>query len=193
MCRSDRCRIAQRLGVGRQHRHVEPAQREHVALDQRGVRQGGGAGGGESRRRAGILCAFACRPGYGSTVMSTLKDRLTADLRAAMKARDELVTSTLRMALAAVAHRRGRRQGRRGSSPTTRCSRVLTKEAKKRREAADGLRRRRPGRAGREGERRGGGAGPLPAGSSPTTSWPSWSRRRWPRAASPARRRWARP
>ncbi|MEH0828365.1 GatB/YqeY domain-containing protein, partial [Micromonospora sp. CPCC 205714] len=33
--------------------------------------------------------------------MSTLKDRLTADMRAALKARDELTTSTLRMALAA--------------------------------------------------------------------------------------------
>jgi uncharacterized protein YqeY len=34
--------------------------------------------------------------------MSTLKARLETDLRAAMKARDELVTSTLRMALTAV-------------------------------------------------------------------------------------------
>ena len=34
--------------------------------------------------------------------MGTLKDRLNADLRTAMKARDELTTSTLRMALAAV-------------------------------------------------------------------------------------------
>ncbi len=34
--------------------------------------------------------------------MSTLKARLETDLREAMKAREELVTSTLRMALAAV-------------------------------------------------------------------------------------------
>jgi len=34
--------------------------------------------------------------------MSTVKDRLTADMRAALKARDELTTSTLRMALAAI-------------------------------------------------------------------------------------------
>ena len=33
---------------------------------------------------------------------TTFKDRLEADLRASMKARDELVTSTLRMAIAAV-------------------------------------------------------------------------------------------
>ena len=34
--------------------------------------------------------------------MGTLKDRLNDDLHTAMKARDELTTSTLRMALAAV-------------------------------------------------------------------------------------------
>src|SRR3954454_14009894 len=37
-----------------------------------------------------------------SSVMGTLKDRLNDDLRTAMKGRDELTTSTLRMALAAV-------------------------------------------------------------------------------------------
>ena len=34
--------------------------------------------------------------------MTTFKDRLEADLRAAIKSRDELTTSTLRMAIAAV-------------------------------------------------------------------------------------------
>ena len=34
--------------------------------------------------------------------MSTLKDLLTAHMRAALKARDDLTTSTLRMALAAI-------------------------------------------------------------------------------------------
>ena len=34
---------AQRLGLGREHGYVEAAQREHVALDQRGVRERGGA------------------------------------------------------------------------------------------------------------------------------------------------------
>ncbi len=67
--------------------------------------------------------------------MSTLKDRLESDLRDAMKARDELLTSTLRMALAAVRNAevagktRARALRRRGAA-------VLTKEAKKRREAA---------------------------------------------------------
>jgi len=67
--------------------------------------------------------------------MSTLKDTLNADLRAAMKARDELTTSTLRMALAAVrtAEVAGA-QARELSDDEVLA--VLTKEAKKRREAA---------------------------------------------------------
>jgi uncharacterized protein YqeY len=67
--------------------------------------------------------------------MSVLKDRLETDLRTAMKARDELVTSTLRMALAAVriAEVSGK-QVRVLSEDEVRS--VLTAEAKKRREAA---------------------------------------------------------
>ncbi len=67
--------------------------------------------------------------------MGTLKDRLETDLRAAMKARDELVTSTLRMALAAVrtAEVSGK-QARALSDDEVRA--VLTAETKKRREAA---------------------------------------------------------
>ena len=67
--------------------------------------------------------------------MSTLKDRLETDLRSAMKSRDELVTSTLRMALAAVrtAEVSGK-QARTLSDEEVRA--VLTAESKKRREAA---------------------------------------------------------
>jgi uncharacterized protein len=67
--------------------------------------------------------------------MGMLKDRLETDLRVAMKARDELVTSTLRMALAAV--RNAEVSGKRArelSDDEVRT--VLTAEAKKRREAA---------------------------------------------------------
>jgi uncharacterized protein YqeY len=67
--------------------------------------------------------------------MSTLKDRLESDLRAAMKARDEMVTSTLRMALAAVRNAEvSGKQARELSEDEVRG--VLTAEAKKRREAA---------------------------------------------------------
>ena len=68
--------------------------------------------------------------------MSTLKTRLEADLRESMKARDEMVTSTLRMAIAAVrtAEVAGK-QARELSDDEV--LGVLTKEAKKRREAAE--------------------------------------------------------
>jgi hypothetical protein len=68
--------------------------------------------------------------------MSTLKSRLETDLRDSMKARDELVTSTLRMALAAV--RTAEVAGTAARELTDdEVLGVLTKEAKKRREAAD--------------------------------------------------------
>ncbi|MEH1165812.1 GatB/YqeY domain-containing protein [Micromonospora sp. CPCC 205539] len=67
--------------------------------------------------------------------MSTLKDRLTADMRSALKARDELTTSTLRMALAAVGTAEVAGKAKRDLSDDEVLA-VLTKEAKKRREAA---------------------------------------------------------
>jgi uncharacterized protein len=67
--------------------------------------------------------------------MSTMKARLETDLRAAMKARDELVTSTLRMALTAV--KAAEVSGKAARELTDdEVIGVLTKEAKKRREAA---------------------------------------------------------
>jgi uncharacterized protein len=68
--------------------------------------------------------------------MSTVKDRLTADMRAALKARDELTTSTLRMALAAIGTAEVAGKTKRELSDEEVLS-VLTKEAKKRREAAE--------------------------------------------------------
>jgi uncharacterized protein len=67
--------------------------------------------------------------------MSTLKDRLETDLRTAMKARDELLTATLRMALTAVRNAEvAGEQARELDDEEVRG--VLTKEAKKRRDAA---------------------------------------------------------
>jgi uncharacterized protein YqeY len=68
--------------------------------------------------------------------MSTLKDRLELDLRSSMKARDELVTSTLRMALTAVRHAEVAGAQARELDDDSVVA-VLTREAKKRREAAD--------------------------------------------------------
>jgi len=67
--------------------------------------------------------------------MGTLKDRLNDDLRTAMKGRDELTTSTLRMALAAVRNAEVSGATARDLSDDEVLG-VLTKEAKKRREAA---------------------------------------------------------
>jgi uncharacterized protein YqeY len=67
--------------------------------------------------------------------MGALKDRLNDDLRTAMKGREELTTSTLRMALAAV--RTAEVSGTEARELTDdEVLSVLTKEAKKRREAA---------------------------------------------------------
>jgi len=67
--------------------------------------------------------------------MSALKDRLQADLTAAMKARDEVRMRTIRMALAAinVAEVAGEKARELSDDEVIK---VLTKEAKKRREAA---------------------------------------------------------
>jgi uncharacterized protein len=67
--------------------------------------------------------------------MGTLKDRLNEDLHTAMKARDELITSTLRMALSAVRTAEVAGDAARELSDDEVLA-VLTKEAKKRREAA---------------------------------------------------------
>ena len=67
--------------------------------------------------------------------MTTLKDRLTADMRAAMKARDEMTTSTLRMALAAVGTAEVAGKAKRELSDEEVLA-VLAKESKKRVEAA---------------------------------------------------------
>ncbi|GAB7041564.1 MULTISPECIES: GatB/YqeY domain-containing protein [Catenuloplanes] len=67
--------------------------------------------------------------------MGTLKDRLNEDLHTAMKARDELTTSTLRMALTAVGNAEVAGAAKRDLSDDEVLA-VLTKEAKKRRESA---------------------------------------------------------
>ncbi|WUH99265.1 GatB/YqeY domain-containing protein [Spirillospora sp. NBC_00431] len=74
----------------------------------------------------------------------TLKEKLETDLSAAMKARDEVRTRTLRMALTAVKNEEvSGKQSRRLSDDDV--VRVLGREAKKRREAAAAF-----GDAGRE-------------------------------------------
>ncbi len=95
--------------------------------------------------------------------MSALKDRLRADLTAAMKSRDELRTATLRMVLAAVtAEEVAGKEARELSDDDV--LGVLRREAKRRREAAEAF--DTAGRAEQAGRERAEGevvAGYLPA------------------------------
>jgi uncharacterized protein YqeY len=68
--------------------------------------------------------------------MAELKDRLHADLNAAMKARDEVTTATLRMALTAVTNEEVAGKAARELSDDE-VLKVLAREEKKRREAAE--------------------------------------------------------
>ena len=68
--------------------------------------------------------------------MSELKERLHADLNVAMKARDELTTATLRMALTAVTNEEVAGKNARQLSDDE-VLKVLGREAKKRKEAAE--------------------------------------------------------
>jgi hypothetical protein len=68
--------------------------------------------------------------------MTTLKDRLQADLRGAIKGRDELRAATLRLALTAVSTEEVAGKAARQLSDAE-VERVLAREAKKRREAAE--------------------------------------------------------
>ena len=76
--------------------------------------------------------------------MSALKEKLRADLSAAIKARDEVRTRTLRMSLTSVTNEEvaGKRARELSDDEVVK---VLTREAKKRREAADAFQQ-----AGRE-------------------------------------------
>src|ERR1700683_944932 len=113
----------QRPGAGREGGDVIAAQRKPVALDNRRVAEhtdAGGRGGDEGlsshphmvpcpahsirqRRRAGVRDRRrAGERRRQDVLMAGLKDRLRADLTASMKARDEVRTRTLRMALTSV-------------------------------------------------------------------------------------------
>ena len=82
--------------------------------------------------------------------MTELKEKLRTDLTAAMKGRDELVTATLRMALTAIGNEEVAGKEARELSDAE-VVQVLTREAKKRREAAEAFENGgRPEQAARE-------------------------------------------
>ena len=70
------------------------------------------------------------------TTVPELKARLRTDLNTAMKARDELTTATLRMTLAAITTDEVAGKSPRELSDDE-VRRVITREAKKRRESAE--------------------------------------------------------
>ncbi len=78
--------------------------------------------------------------------MAELKERLRTDLTAAMRARDQVRTRTLRSALTAITNEEVAGRAARELSDDE-VLKVLTREAKKRREAAEAF-----GSAGREGQ-----------------------------------------
>ncbi|RKN43242.1 GatB/YqeY domain-containing protein [Streptomyces hoynatensis] len=82
--------------------------------------------------------------------MTTFKSRIQNDLTAAIKARDELTSATLRMALAAITNEEvAGKEARRLSDEEV--LKVLGREAKKRREAAEAFEKGgRPEQAARE-------------------------------------------
>src|SRR5579875_447280 len=127
---------------GREHRHLEPAQRVGVALDQRPVEErAGGRRGGKPHRpgqhhTSSVRTDRRCPGGSVSDVPAELKTRLQADLNAAMKARDEVTTATLRMALTAITNEEVAGKSARELDDDE-VLRVLGREAKKRREAAE--------------------------------------------------------
>jgi uncharacterized protein len=83
-------------------------------------------------------------------IMTALKETLRTDLTAAMKGRDELVTATLRMALTAIGTEEVAGKAARELSDAE-VVQVLTREAKKRREAAEAFENGgRPEQAARE-------------------------------------------
>ena len=82
--------------------------------------------------------------------MGALKDRLQADLTTALKAQDELTRATLRMVLTAIGNEEVAGKAARQLSDDE-VLKVITREAKKRREAADAFTAGgRPDRAERE-------------------------------------------
>ena len=151
-CASEICRIRSGLAPAAEHGDVVAAQREPVALDDGGVADDGGAGyrcGPDQglvvafthgAMPAGLACAGwrgNCAGARQDGTMTELKDRLRSDLTAAMKARDEVRTRTLRMAADRDDQRGGRGQAVARAQRRRGAQRLLTREAKRRREAAE--------------------------------------------------------
>src|SRR5436190_10562439 len=131
----------QRPGPRRQHRQGGLPQRPVPALDAGRVRQRRGAErGGTQRDPADVSChrahGFEPSPAARVPLMAELKARLQADLTAAMKNREKVKLSTLRMALAGISTEEVSGDTARELTDDE-VQRVLTREVLKRKEAAE--------------------------------------------------------
>jgi uncharacterized protein YqeY len=128
---------AKRTAPRPQDGDLDPPQHEGPALDAGGVAEPEEADGGEAEgsRREGMHGSRLSHPQCKTGGMAELKERVRRDLTAAMKSRDDLRASTLRMALTAIrnAEVAGKEQRELSDDEVTE---VITSEAKKRREAA---------------------------------------------------------
>ena len=123
--------------------------------------------------------------------MAELKERLRADLNTAMRARDQVRMRTLRLALTSITNEEVAGTSARDLTDDE-VVKVLTREARKRREAAEAF--SAAGRNDQAAAERGRETS-WPATSrrsSATMSWPPWWRRRSPRLEPAAWRAWAR-
>src|SRR5690606_3051059 len=85
---------------------------------------------------AGLMSWADRRPSWHTHGMTTLKNRLQEDLTAAIRSRDELRSSTLRLTLTAITKEEVSGTSARELSDDE-VQKVIAREAKKRRESAD--------------------------------------------------------
>src|SRR5690606_21945486 len=128
-----------RVGLRRQHRHREVAERVLDALIEGRVRERQRARADSDAGCCGKATADLHTPTVDCRDMSELKTQLETDMRTALKARDKVTLGTLRMILAAI-----RNEEVAGRSPRelddAEIVKVLVKQAKQRREAAEAFR-----------------------------------------------------
>ena len=131
----------------RQDRHILLSQHKPVALDDRGIANCRGARGGGDGREGScshllmVPCIRRCAvrnpfPAGQDRGVNELKERLRTDLNAAIRARDQVRLRTLRMVLTSITNEEVSGDTARELSDDE-VVKVLTREARKRREAAE--------------------------------------------------------
>jgi uncharacterized protein YqeY len=128
-----------RFGIRRQDRDREVAERVLDSLVEGGVREGQRTGADPDPGCCGKATAHLHTPTVDCRDMSELKTQLETDMRAALKARDKVTLGTLRMVLTAIKNEEVAGKSAHELSDDE-VVKVLTKQAKQRREAAEAFR-----------------------------------------------------